>query len=258
MTRTLDRASRRGGAARAAGEGRPGDRREARQGPRPDRRRDAHARVGTGYGRRPHARGRGWGPARRHAAGRTGSAPAAGSGAASAIPTVLLMPRRGDMARIIGLAIGMDVQAAKPFNSTEVVASIRAPLRRPQSGGQVPVTSVRSLPGGDAEIAGGRSAVQASASLLRVENLGIVGGGFSRPRARRANAHSPASVAQALPGASGGLAALAIASHPARRRTRTERTILRSSFQFNGLSEVWLGNLDSNQDRRSQSPLFYR
>ncbi len=43
------------------------------------------------------------------------------------------------------------------------------------------------------------------------------------------------------------------------KRASTSNAILRvySNLYLKKKEEKWLGNLDSNQDRRSQSPLFY-
>lgn len=54
--------------------------------------------------------------------------------AASTIPIIMLTARGKDVDRIIGLEIGADDYVAKPFNSRELVARIRALLRRAQSG----------------------------------------------------------------------------------------------------------------------------
>ena len=54
--------------------------------------------------------------------------------AASGIPIIMLTARRADVDRIIGLEIGADDYVTKPFNSRELVARIRALLRRAQDG----------------------------------------------------------------------------------------------------------------------------
>jgi len=53
--------------------------------------------------------------------------------AASAIPIVMVTARSEDIDRIIGLEIGADDYVSKPFNSRELVARIRALLRRSES-----------------------------------------------------------------------------------------------------------------------------
>lgn len=50
--------------------------------------------------------------------------------AASAVPIVMLTARGDDTDRIVGLEIGADDYLAKPFNARELLARIRAVLRR--------------------------------------------------------------------------------------------------------------------------------
>jgi two-component system, OmpR family, response regulator CpxR len=54
--------------------------------------------------------------------------------ATSRIPVLLLTARGEDVDRIVGLEIGADDYLPKPFNPRELVARIRAILRRTQSG----------------------------------------------------------------------------------------------------------------------------
>ena len=54
--------------------------------------------------------------------------------AASSIPIIMLTARGADVDRIVGLEIGADDYVTKPFNSRELVARIRALLRRAQGG----------------------------------------------------------------------------------------------------------------------------
>jgi len=60
----------------------------------------------------------------------------------SKVPVLLLTARGEDVDRIVGLEIGADDYLPKPFNPRELVARIRAILRRTQSGdrasGQIP------------------------------------------------------------------------------------------------------------------------
>jgi two-component system OmpR family response regulator len=53
--------------------------------------------------------------------------------ATSSIPIILLTARGEDIDRIIGLEIGADDYISKPFNSRELVARIRALLRRAET-----------------------------------------------------------------------------------------------------------------------------
>jgi two-component system OmpR family response regulator len=54
--------------------------------------------------------------------------------AASPLPIIMLTARGADVDRIVGLEIGADDYVTKPFNSRELVARIRALLRRAQDG----------------------------------------------------------------------------------------------------------------------------
>jgi two-component system OmpR family response regulator len=54
--------------------------------------------------------------------------------ASSDIPIIMVTARGEDVDRIIGLEIGADDYLAKPFNSRELIARIRALLRRAKSG----------------------------------------------------------------------------------------------------------------------------
>src|SRR5437016_12101857 len=59
---------------------------------------------------------------------------------ASRIPVLLLTARGEDVDRIVGLEIGADDYLPKPFNPRELVARIRAILRRTRSDKSVPST----------------------------------------------------------------------------------------------------------------------
>lgn len=67
----------------------------------------------------------------------------------AAIPIILLTARVDDMDKILGLELGADDYITKPFNAREVVARVRALLRRSQlnqeQGGASQVLSVGSL-----------------------------------------------------------------------------------------------------------------
>jgi two-component system, OmpR family, response regulator len=54
--------------------------------------------------------------------------------ASSSTPVIMLTARGTDVDRIVGLEIGADDYVTKPFNSRELVARIRAVLRRVQGG----------------------------------------------------------------------------------------------------------------------------
>lgn len=65
--------------------------------------------------------------------------------AASPIPIIMLTARGADVDRIVGLEIGADDYVTKPFNSRELVARIRALLRRAQGGRDGSRARARSL-----------------------------------------------------------------------------------------------------------------
>ncbi|MPZ41314.1 MAG: response regulator [Rhizobiales bacterium] len=65
--------------------------------------------------------------------------------AASAIPIIMVTARGEDIDRIVGLEIGADDYVPKPFNSRELVARIRALLRRAQSGQEIARARARPL-----------------------------------------------------------------------------------------------------------------
>jgi DNA-binding response OmpR family regulator len=53
------------------------------------------------------------------------------------VPIVMLSARDEETDRLIGLELGADDYIAKPFSNRELVARIRAILRRTQGGGQI-------------------------------------------------------------------------------------------------------------------------
>jgi len=65
--------------------------------------------------------------------------------AISNIPIIMLTARRADIDRIIGLEIGADDYVTKPFNSRELVARIRALLRRAATDIRAPGVRMRPL-----------------------------------------------------------------------------------------------------------------
>lgn len=63
----------------------------------------------------------------------------------SAVPIIMLTARGTDVDRIVGLEIGADDYVVKPFNSRELVARIRALLRRTQDGRRTARSRARPL-----------------------------------------------------------------------------------------------------------------
>src|SRR6516225_6863428 len=70
--------------------------------------------------------------------------------ATSRLPVLLLTARGEDVDRIVGLEIGADDYLPKPFNPREMVARIRAILRRTRAQGEAPVPDVIRV--GDVEL----------------------------------------------------------------------------------------------------------
>jgi two-component system, OmpR family, response regulator CpxR len=68
----------------------------------------------------------------------------------SRVPVLLLTARGEDVDRIVGLEIGADDYLPKPFNPRELVARIRAILRRTRAKGKAPVPDVIRV--GDVEL----------------------------------------------------------------------------------------------------------
>jgi two-component system, OmpR family, response regulator len=65
--------------------------------------------------------------------------------ASSAIPIIMLTALDEPVDRIVGLEIGADDYVTKPFNSRELVARIRALLRRTRTGSAITTYRIRSL-----------------------------------------------------------------------------------------------------------------
>jgi two-component system, OmpR family, response regulator len=63
----------------------------------------------------------------------------------SAIPVIMLTAKGDELDRIIGLEMGADDYLAKPFNPRELLARIRAVLRRVSAGAQAAALRARKL-----------------------------------------------------------------------------------------------------------------
>lgn len=62
----------------------------------------------------------------------------------SDIPIIMLSARGEDVEKIIGLEVGADDYLAKPFNPRELLARIRAVLRRPQTTNDTPADAMQT------------------------------------------------------------------------------------------------------------------
>src|SRR3954471_23045894 len=67
-----------------------------------------------------------------------------GNDAVAALPIIMLTARADESDRIVGLELGADDYLAKPFSPNELVARVRALLRRSQRGAP-PATKAKSL-----------------------------------------------------------------------------------------------------------------
>jgi two-component system, OmpR family, response regulator RegX3 len=84
--------------------------------------------------------------------------------ASSAVPVIMLTARAGESDRVVGLELGADDYLAKPFSLRELVARIRAVVRRTQAA-PVPIT---------AAVAPSASPAPAPATGTTVQRLGPV------------------------------------------------------------------------------------
>jgi two-component system, OmpR family, response regulator CpxR len=84
----------------------------------------------------------------------------------STIPVLMLTARGDDMERIVGLEIGADDYLPKPFNPRELVARIRAILRRVQEANESKQISNEKIQVGDVEVGlAARSATRSGEDL---------------------------------------------------------------------------------------------
>ncbi|NQV57073.1 MAG: response regulator [Rhodospirillales bacterium] len=86
--------------------------------------------------------------------------------ATSAIPIIMLTAKGGEFDRVLGLEMGADDYLAKPFSSRELVARIKAVLRRAQS-----LPSVTQEPGGEVLKFGGWAFDTARRELVSAGNV---------------------------------------------------------------------------------------
>jgi two-component system response regulator CpxR len=83
----------------------------------------------------------------------------------SAVPVVMLTARGDELDRVLGLETGADDYLAKPFSSRELVARIRAVLRRGETKA-APVPSSGVLKVGNVEIEGAARAVRKGGQII--------------------------------------------------------------------------------------------
>jgi DNA-binding response OmpR family regulator len=86
--------------------------------------------------------------------------------AESQLPVIMLTARRDDVDKIVGLELGADDYVTKPFNPRELVARVRAVLRRAQG----PATPDVLLEVGDVQIDPARREVRVAGQLVQLRN----------------------------------------------------------------------------------------
>jgi DNA-binding response OmpR family regulator len=86
----------------------------------------------------------------------------------SQIPVLMLTARGEDLDRIIGLEIGADDYLPKPFNPRELVARLRAILRRIQTVADTDETANQILIVGDIEIDEGTRSIRKNNELIEL------------------------------------------------------------------------------------------
>jgi DNA-binding response OmpR family regulator len=88
--------------------------------------------------------------------------------AESKVPVVMLTARGDDVDRIVGLEIGADDYLPKPFNPRELIARIRAILRRSQAATTREQDEPRTLTAGDIEIDLGTRRVRRDGQVIEL------------------------------------------------------------------------------------------
>jgi len=88
--------------------------------------------------------------------------------AESKVPVLMLTARGDDVDRIVGLEIGADDYLPKPFNPRELVARIRAILRRSQTDNAREHNQAGTLTAGDVELDRATRVVRRSGQVIEV------------------------------------------------------------------------------------------
>jgi two-component system alkaline phosphatase synthesis response regulator PhoP len=89
-----------------------------------------------------------------------------GNEATAAIPIIMLTARAEESERIVGLELGADDYLAKPFSPNELVARVRALLRRAQRGADTAASSSRPLAYGPIALDTDRHVVSSGGSAV--------------------------------------------------------------------------------------------
>ena len=85
----------------------------------------------------------------------------------SKLPVLMLTARGDDMERIVGLEIGADDYLPKPFNPRELVARLRAIMRRIHESEDGSIAPAEKLQVGDVELSRPRGPPRSEAKNLR-------------------------------------------------------------------------------------------
>jgi two-component system response regulator CpxR len=88
--------------------------------------------------------------------------------AESKVPVLMLTARGDDVDRIVGLEIGADDYLPKPFNPRELVARIRAILRRSQTDDAREANQAGTLTAGDVELDAATRVVRRAGQVVEV------------------------------------------------------------------------------------------
>jgi DNA-binding response OmpR family regulator len=86
------------------------------------------------------------------------------NGRGGGIPVLILSARDDEVDRVLGLELGADDYVTKPFSARELVARVRAILRRTEAGPAASAPSTVSL--GSIEVDGGRREVRRSGEVV--------------------------------------------------------------------------------------------
>ena len=86
--------------------------------------------------------------------------------AAGDIPILMLTARDGEIDRVLGLEMGADDYVVKPFSPRELVARVRAILRRADSGGHSGQGGPGVLQAGDVEVDVGRREARVDGAVV--------------------------------------------------------------------------------------------
>lgn len=91
--------------------------------------------------------------------------------ASSPVPVLMLTARGEDVDRIVGLELGADDYLPKPYNARELVARIRAILRRAAGAAKGPAVPAKQLAVGDVKMDEGAREVSCAGNLVHLTTV---------------------------------------------------------------------------------------